>query len=214
MIRRGVDHVPIIEIFLREEYGSIQDDAVVLDIGAHVGTFTIYAATTAHGGRVYAYEPDPKAFEVLQANLRLNAVADSVRAFNVAVAGESSDRELLVSGTSFFFPTLVNEANAETIRTEGIRVGCTTLAEILDANALDRVDLLKMDIEGSEYEVLYATAAADLQRVDRIRMEYHNLDEESRNAAALRRFLVGHGYRIMHDRPTSDSNGTIWAERE
>src|SRR5262245_12868978 len=61
-IGRGVDHVPILEIFVREEYGGIADGSVVLDLGANLGAFAVYAATTARGIRVYAYEPSPDFF--------------------------------------------------------------------------------------------------------------------------------------------------------
>src|SRR5206468_4038709 len=54
---RAIDHAPIVEVFFNEEYGNIADDAVIVDIGANIGTFTVYALTTGRGVRIYAYEP-------------------------------------------------------------------------------------------------------------------------------------------------------------
>ena len=147
-IGRGVDHVPIIEIFLRQDYGEIPDGAVVIDLGANIGVFSIYAATTASKVRLYAYEPMPDFFKLMQENVRLNGLDNTVKCFNLAVAADSADRELFVAGTDFFFPTLVPSKSEEAARRT--EVHCTTLANILDANALAHVDLLKMDIEGAE----------------------------------------------------------------
>src|SRR5262245_3242896 len=68
-IGRGVDHVPIIEIFLREEYGAVTHDAVVVDVGANIGAYSVYAAMSARGVKVYAYEPMPAFYRLLQENI-------------------------------------------------------------------------------------------------------------------------------------------------
>ena len=44
-IERALDHVPLIEIFLRQDYGRVTDGGVILDLGANIGAFSIYAAT-------------------------------------------------------------------------------------------------------------------------------------------------------------------------
>jgi len=58
-IGRGVDHVPIIETFLRRDYGAVRAGATVLDLGSSTGVFAVYAAATAPGARIVAYEPCP-----------------------------------------------------------------------------------------------------------------------------------------------------------
>jgi FkbM family methyltransferase len=210
-IGRGVDHVPIIEIFLNKDYGDIPADAVIVDLGAHIGTFSVYAATRAPGCRIYAYEPMPAFRDLLEENLRLNGAEARTRCFGFAAAGHARPRELHVAGGGILFPSLVQPREAE--RTERLDVPCTTLAEILEGNRLTRVDLLKMDIEGAEYEVLYATPAATLAKICAIRMEYHNLDADGRNVDELRRFLGRTGYTVTHARVTSDTNGILWARR-
>ena len=209
-IERGVDHVPIIEIFLRRDYGTPLDDAVIVDLGANIGVFSIYATATARNARVYAYEPMPTFYRLLQENVRLNGRTDAITCFNDGVAGETADRELYLGGASVFFPTLIPpQAQASATRT---RIRCTTLDAILDANDLRRVDLLKMDIEGAEYEVLYR-ARACFDRIREIRMEYHDVDRKEQNVDSLKGFLTAHGYRISHERASTPTNGTLWAVR-
>src|SRR5262245_26686629 len=73
-IDRGVDHVPIIEIFMRGDYGTVADGAVVLDLGANIGTFSVYAATSAKTVTVYAYEPVAQYFRRLRHNIQINGL--------------------------------------------------------------------------------------------------------------------------------------------
>ena len=209
-IGRGVDHVPIIEIFLRQDYGTPPDDAVIVDLGAHIGVFAIYAAVTARNARVYAYEPMASFYRLMQDNVRLNCRADAISGFNCAVAGASTDRELYLGGTRFFFPTLIAPEGAESAARTPVR--CTTLDDIVAVNALSRVDLLKIDIEGAEYEVLYR-ARGCFEQIHEIRMEYHTIDGAERNVEGLKRFLTGRGYRITHERANTPTNGNLWAVR-
>jgi FkbM family methyltransferase len=210
-IGRGVDHVPVIEIFFRKDYGDIPSDAVIVDLGASVGVFSVYAASTAENVQVYAYEPMPASFALVQENIRLNGQGGSVKAFNYAVGGETGDRELFVGGTDFFFPTLLGpDGNGQA---EHITVHCTTLEEILASNKLDRVDLLKMDIEGAEYEFLYKSPPACFEKVREIRMEYHDLDDGERNLGALKRFLTGQGFTVTKEWAVTPTNGNLWVRR-
>jgi FkbM family methyltransferase len=212
MISRGVDHVPILEIFLNEDYGTIPDNAVVLDLGANIGVFTIYATMTAQRVRVYAYEPFPAFFALLEENVRLNQQTGAVQCFNCAVASEAGTRELYVKGENLFFPTLVSATGKEPH--EHVTVSSTTLAEIMESNHLEHVDLLKMDCEGAEYEILYAAPASCLERIAEIRMEYHNLDSSERHVDSLKRFFTRSGFTVTHFKPISGTNGTLWAKRE
>jgi FkbM family methyltransferase len=212
-ITRGIDHVPILEIFLNEDYGIIPDDSIVLDLGAHIGVFTIYATTTARNVVVYAYEPHPEFCSVLKENIRLNRRKnETVHCFNAAVASETGTRELYLGGGQFFFPTLVGAPNGDSL--EHTEVPCTTLMEIMESNHLEHVDLLKMDCEGAEYEILYSTPPSHLKRIAEIRMEYHNLDSPERHLEGLKRFFTRSGFTVTHLKPISGTNGTLWAKRD
>jgi FkbM family methyltransferase len=214
-IGRGIDHVPIIEIFLKEDYGKMPDNAVIVDLGANIGVFTIYATTTANNVKVYAYEPLTKFFDMMEANVRLNGQEKSVQCFNLAVAGKAETRTLYVKGTDFYFPTLVgnDRKNKQEAKQETTDVECTTIANIFESNKLKQIDILKMDCEGAEYEILYQTPAAYFERIKEIRMEYHNLDNNERRLEHLREFLKINGYAIAREQATSETNGSLWAER-
>ncbi|MGZ5435069.1 MAG: FkbM family methyltransferase [Pyrinomonadaceae bacterium] len=208
-IQHGTEHVPILGIFLRSEYGTPPDDATVIDLGANIGAYSVFAAQTTHNIRVYAYEPMAAAYRIMQENVKLNQLTNVIRCFNYAVAGTPIGRELFLSGTKFFFPTLIGPAAPQDARTQFVQ--CTTLREIIDTNKLTHVDLLKMDVEGGEYDILYTTPREYFTRIREIRMEYHNLDPEERNAEGLKRFLTSQGYLIARHQETSPTNGLLWA---
>ncbi len=212
-IGRAIDHVPIIEIFLEEEYGTIPDEAVVLDLGANIGAFSIYATTTARNLQVYAYEPFPAFAALLRENIRLNHSRSAIRCFDYAVAAEPGNRSLQLAEDGFFFPTLIHSAKRAR-KADQMVAQCITLAQIIDRNELARIDLLKMDCEGAEYEILYATPASHLSRIRELRMEYHNLDSPAHQIERLEQFLAEHGFAVTQRRANSATNGTIWLRRE
>jgi FkbM family methyltransferase len=159
-------------IFIDEAYLppplSIPEDAVVIDIGGHIGCFTLFAAQRARRGRIFAYEPEPSNFELLSENVRRNA-PDRARAFNLAVDGREGERQMHFSvsrsgtgGHSFFGPGE---------RTFTVR--CTTLPQILAEHRLDRVDFLKLDCEGAEVEILESLSDEQLVRIRQLAMEPH-----------------------------------------
>ena len=120
----------------------------------------------------------PSAYALLVANVALNQV--NVECRNAAVAADSGHAELYVDGEDLFFPSLI----APSFGARSVTVPAFTLAGIMQRDGLDRVDLLKLDIEGAEYDVLYSTPPDCLARISEIRMEAHDLDGERRNPAA------------------------------
>ena len=73
-------------------------------------------------------------------------------------------------------------------------VDCITLKKLFDDYKIDRCDLLKIDCEGSEYDILLTTDAATMAKVGEIIMEYHSFTSYS--VDHLRNFLVKHGFRV------------------
>jgi FkbM family methyltransferase len=198
------------EVFVRHLYGpsgfEIGPADVVIDIGAHIGCFSIYAAHAAREGRVIAFEPAPANFALLTRNLALNALTH-VLAQPCAVSGEAGERELRLSlntgGHSFH--SLESAAPVSTIT-----VSVVTLAEVVREHGFERIDLLKMDCEGEEYEILERCPRELLQRIRRLAMEVHDLDEQ-RNAAGLARWLAERGFVVRHE-PKPDRTAMLWAQ--
>jgi len=141
--------------------------ATVIDIGANIGMFSVYAAVVGKAARVFCYEPFPDSFALLRRNVERNRL-QAVRSFQLAIAGTRERRTMQV-GPCYGWNTLFGPAELSSIA-----VDCLTLADVFERQAIERCDFLKLDCEGSEYESLLHAPAAVLARVDRVALEYHD----------------------------------------
>ena len=123
-------------------------DWVVIDIGAAIGQFTVYAALLP-GTTVHAYEPSIANVATLERNLQRNGVAPHVVVHKVAL-GEKNGDGLFVTAPNAFVSRLDEPHPGELTETVAVR----TLAHELDVLGLDHVAVIKINVAGSEPEVL------------------------------------------------------------
>lgn len=125
----------------------------ILDVGAHHGYYTLLASrATGSDGKVIAFEPSPKERVRLREHLELNGCSN-VGVESFALEAVEDEKELfLVDGAEDYCnslrPPVVNAG------TTTIKVKTTTLDKFLRRKAIDRVDFIKMDVEGAELSVL------------------------------------------------------------
>jgi FkbM family methyltransferase len=210
-IRGAMDLWAVKETYLDEFYTRysepVQDGWTVVDIGAGVGDFAIKVAYSHPYNRVIAYEPFPGSFELLIRNLAVNAIAN-VMPRQEAVWRETGEITLDLSGGE---PLQI--ASGEEMAGDRVKVPAVTLTEVLAQQELERIDLLKLDCEGAEYPILMEAPAETLAKVDRIIMEYHDLDE-AQNYRVLGEFLVDAGYRVFwHANQVHADIGYLFATR-
>jgi FkbM family methyltransferase len=158
------------QVFLRRVYRVQAADRIILDVGANIGLFTLYAARRAPQARVFSFEPFPATFSRLLATVRDHHLDARVTCLNYAATGAGGVRVMRDGLVPSQRRTL---ASPSVNGIPGIQVLGKTLEAMLDENDLPRVDVLKMDIEGSEYEVLLSTSQKVLTRINRIALEYH-----------------------------------------
>ncbi len=129
--------------FLKPKRGD-----VFLDVGAHVGKYTCIVAKMVGGkGKVIALEPHPTNYYLLTKNICANKL-DNVIALNVAAWNENSELKLYSGSTS-------GRHSVKYVRDGGyITVKARRIDDILEELNIDRVDWVKIDAEGAEYEVL------------------------------------------------------------
>ena len=80
---------------------------------------------------------------------------------------------------------------------KALRLPCTSMADIFISNKIKNVNLMKIDIEGGEYEVLFNTPVNIFKKIFRIEMEYHELMESNNKAEDLIVFLKNMGYKVV-----------------
>lgn len=174
-VRGAMDVWSIKETFLDrfyEKYGfTIQPRWKIIDIGAGIGDYTLYAAVTQPDSQVFSFEPYPQSFDLMQENLRLNNVSN-VRAFDRAIGAASGELVLdLTAGE----PLQIQSSGIQALKTEkSLSVGALSLADAFAMLKLESCDLLKLDCEGAEYAILFDAPQTTLEFVQHIVMEYHD----------------------------------------
>lgn len=140
---------------------------VVIDIGAHIGFFAIYTALRFPQVVIHSFEPFPENYELLQQNLVHNGVTN-VRTYQLGVSGSGRDLEMVTNPQNTGNSTCYSRT-LQYGRTTGIP--STTLDHIFDLIGVDKCKLLKIDCEGSEYEILLSTRS--LAKVEYLSGEFH-----------------------------------------
>jgi len=168
---------------------EIRPGDVILDLGANEGIFSVMMGKMFPGAFVIAYEPVLRTFDVLLTNIQANN-AYNVSAYQFGIGGVATTTEMVVSkdfsgGSSNWCTFKEGDHTWEMVH-------MVTLDSIFDLHDIDRCRLLKMDIEGGEYEALYATKMLPL--VDYMVAEFHmnhKLEFRGRRTDALTTWVQG-----------------------
>jgi FkbM family methyltransferase len=204
---RGTMPGTLAVVFVRREYGVLGRCRTIVDVGANMGSFAIYAARSCPEATIYCFEPESRNYRLLRQNIGINNFGDRIQAFPLAVAGAPGLRSLALGDS------LTNSFHIHPCGASSETVHCTTLRDILGQPGVENIDLLKINCEGAEYEILESCSEAEFGRIANIRLEYHNLDVKRRNGKALSELLISKGYQIHRFTRYRASSGFIWASR-
>lgn len=145
----------------------------VIDAGAYVGLYTLWSANrVGSGGKVIALEPHPQNLSLLRRNVELNGLRNIV-ILPYALSGQ--DGEAILYSPKYRALASLKREHAEYFRGEVVEeheVECVSLKTLLSIIGYDEVDLLKLDVEGLEYDILRHSAEV-LSRIRRIVVEVH-----------------------------------------
>ncbi|HEY4495637.1 MAG TPA: FkbM family methyltransferase [Candidatus Paceibacterota bacterium] len=207
-VKDSADTSSISVIFFKREYGVIKENSTVLDIGANRGYFSVYAANSVKHVKVYSFEPIKATYDSILENIQINNLKEKIIPFNLGVAGSDNVMEFSIGSSvnsSISNSMIFNKSHD---RVEKIK--CICLKSIIENNNLSKIDLIKMDCEGAEFEILLNTPADFLENIHEIRMEYHNIDDKKLNIENLKIFLQENGYKVIKQIPSTESVGIIW----
>lgn len=202
------------ELFLERQYIFCEQTIdmaqhAIIDIGGHLGFFSLYASLINPKVPIYAFEPHAGNFELLKKNLKDNHVKN-VTAKNLAVSNKEGEIELFISQED------LNHSTVHAIEDTGERqkVQAITLEKILNRHNLGQVDLLKIDAEGAEFQIIEDSPFEIFDRVSHIFLEYHDWVPNG-NHKRLKKFLEARGYKV-DDYPNAKMPelGFLWCRRK
>lgn len=199
------------ESFLDEVYfkglpkNYLSSKPVIIDIGANVGYFSLFSLVKYPDAKVVSFEPMPMNFKLLQKYCSENTSLDFTPV-NKAVSGAVGHITLQYDANDTF-TTSASIFDTACGGNDILKVETTTLADILDTHGLEKVDLLKLDCEGSEYSILYNAEDKVWERIGALTIETHVGKETNENRDHLVSHLQVKGY------TTKIEGDIVWAYR-
>lgn len=132
----------------------VKDGQVVLDIGAHIGYYTLLLAkNVGRNGQVFAFEPEPKNFALLSKNVEINGYTNVILS-NKAVLDTTSQRHLFLSAENMGDHRIFDAPDGK----EAVEVDSIRLDDYF-ADFNKKIDFIKMDIQGAEYYAVQGMAS-------------------------------------------------------
>lgn len=205
---------------------TLRDRAIIFDVGANIGMFSLFAAQNCNNPTIYCFEPAPPLFEILRLNTTFYEV--NAKLFNFGISNETKTATFTFypnsSGMSSFYADkeeekevlkaiMVNQLEQgmagmeqvmehadelleERFKAQPFTCQLRTLSEAIDENNIDRIDLLKIDVQKSELDVLQGIKQNDWQKIQQIVIEVHDVEGRLEQITNL---LKNQGYRVVSE---------------
>lgn len=198
------------EFFVDKMYKSVEPiisaaKFPILDIGAHIGLFSIYARLLNPTVPIIALEPEPDNYKLLKNNLKLNNIKNVIPIHTAIVTGKESNTKLYLSKNTHNHSTLLDPRfhgddtcviPAHAGIQSSIAVPAINLAQLIEENKIKKIGLLKMDIEGAEFAILRSLDFSVFSKIQNMAIEYHESKHNKR--ADLENIIKPHGFSVEH----------------
>ncbi|MGJ5672511.1 MAG: non-ribosomal peptide synthase/polyketide synthase [Nostochopsis sp.] len=202
---------------------TINEGDCIFDVGANIGLFTLFVGQICKDVSIYAFEPIPPVFDLLRINAEshgLNvklfnlglssetksdtftyypqASLISGRFADIAQEGEVIKSFLLnqqniVVNEAGISNQAIDELLTERLHSQQFTCHLRTISDVIGEHGIERIDLLKIDVEKSERDVLSGIQPQDWQKIQQIVVEVHNINDRLEEIATL---LKEHGYNL------------------
>jgi len=133
--------------------------------------------------KVFAFEPIPSNLEIFQKTIAANPILQgSLVLTQAAVTGKSQPHlELHLDGSNELTENASVFSGFESTHSVKITVPSITFSEIIQKHKLEQIDFLKMDCEGSEFDIIYNTDPVLLKRIKKMMVEVHDIEGDEKN---------------------------------
>ncbi|MEP7271062.1 MAG: FkbM family methyltransferase, partial [Acidobacteriota bacterium] len=218
---------------------TLRDGDCVFDVGANIGLFTLFAGQACRDARIFSFEPIPATFDVLRKNSELYGL--NVKLFECGLGRErreevftsypyvsifsgrfavpEEEQKIIKSfvmhqqeaSLSALESAEIDEVLAERMGTQQVVCQLRTLSDVIREEQVERIDLLKIDVEKSELDLLAGIDDDDWAKIEQIVMEVHNVDQR---LEGIRAQMESHGFEVTVDQDdwfSDTSNHNLYA---
>ena len=209
----------------------------VFDVGGNIGLFTLFVHLNYPGAKLFTFEPAPPLFALLQENVARHGVAAQLFPYALSREAGTAELTFYPqsSGMSSLYPDLDEERAvlqaiidnqirrgetelqpllahaddyfAERFRPETFTCVVKTVSEMMAETAVSHIQLLKIDVQKSEYDVLLGIQAADWPKIEQIVMEVHDIRGQLRT---IKQLLADKGYRVIVEQDALYAGSVIY----
>jgi len=205
----STDLMALTHVWMIQEYSNsgfdINDSDIVIDIGAHIGLFALFASQFCKQGKIFCFEPIKENYELLVENINSNKIKNIIP-FNFAVSKESDSVKIFLnddySGHSMFLET-----------NNFVIVKSKSLLDIFSENNIQECNFLKLDCEGAEYDIINSLPSDFLNKIKKSVIEYHLADTHPKLLEQLIKKLRKCSF-IVNTRPLFSDIGFLFANKK
>ena len=204
----STDLMALTHVWMIQEYSGddfpISNDDVIIDVGAHIGLFALFASQFCKNGKIFCYEPIKENYKILIENIEMNQI-QNIFPNNLAVTKETSRVKIFLnddqSGHSMF-----------TQNKNFVEVDSKSLSDIFIDNGIKECDFLKLDCEGAEYEIVESLSADLFTKINKTVIEYHMVDTKPELLEQLINKLKQFSFSV-HTRPLFVDIGFLFGKK-
>ena len=192
------------DIFYQELY-DLQDvnGMTIIDVGAHIGTFTTLSSIKFPDARIISIEPNPDTYEVLKKNIAANQIKN-ITPISAALNDTPDPVKLYLSDENWEHSITSN------VGASYVEVNAITLEQIFANYEINECDLIKMNCEGAEFNIILNTPKEILQRIKMMLILFHeDLVTDEHNRKSLIDYFTHSGGFIIRKANMSKQRGWL-----
>ena len=216
---------------------SLDEGDCIFDVGANIGLFTLQVGQICNNAKIYAFEPMPPVSEILRLNTSLNKIDADVCDYglgsetglasftfypyvsilsglfantleehetvkNFLLDQALKNDELVISNEQ------IEELLQERLISEQFTCPIKTLSQVIHEKEIEKIDLLKVDVEKSELDVLKGINEEDWPKIQQVVVEVHDTHDQLRQITDL---FKGHGFEVKVEQDTELKKTNLYA---
>ena len=204
----STDLMALTHVWMIQEYSDddfpISNDDVIIDVGAHIGLFALFASQFCKNGKIFCYEPIKENYKILIENIEMNQI-QNIFPNNLAVTKETSRVKIFLNDDQSGHSMFIQNKNF-------VEVDSKSLSDIFIDNGIKECDFLKLDCEGAEYEIVESLSSDLFTKINKTAIEYHMVDTKPELLKQLINKLKQFSFSV-HTRPLFVDIGFLFAKK-